>query len=361
MRRGRRREGGAREVPRRRDASTSPPPRGPTTASCASTPRRRRRFSTCASSASRASSARRSSAEYREVLAADRRPEGHPREERARRGDHPRRALGDQGDVRPPAPHGDRGRGAATSRPRTSSPRRRSSSRSAGAATRRGRRSRSTARRNAAARAAWGPQTKEEDVVEHLFVGSTHDYLLAFTNKGRVHWVKLYDVPSGGPATRGKALVNLLALEEGERVAAMATTRTFPDDRYPALRDEARPREEDGALGVRKPAREGDHRDQARGRRRAALGADHGRDAAGLPRHAPRHGDQVLRDGRPADGTRHDGRQGDRAAGATTSSSRWTSSRRRARSSRSPRRATASGRTSRSIATRRAAARASST
>ncbi len=77
-----------------------------------------------------------------------------------------------------------------------------------------------------------GAQTKEEDVVEHLFVGSTHDYLLAFTNKGRVHWVKLYDVPSGGPATRGKALVNLLALEEGERVAAMATTRTFPDDLY---------------------------------------------------------------------------------------------------------------------------------
>jgi DNA gyrase subunit A len=77
-----------------------------------------------------------------------------------------------------------------------------------------------------------GAQTKEEDVVEHLFVGSTHDYLLAFTNKGRVHWVKLYDVPSGGPATRGKALVNLLALGEGERVAAMATTRTFPDDLY---------------------------------------------------------------------------------------------------------------------------------
>ena len=77
-----------------------------------------------------------------------------------------------------------------------------------------------------------GAQTKEEDVVEHLFVGSTHDYLLAFTNKGRAHWVKLYDVPSGGPATRGKALVNLLALEDGERMAAMATTRTFPDDRY---------------------------------------------------------------------------------------------------------------------------------
>jgi DNA gyrase subunit A len=77
-----------------------------------------------------------------------------------------------------------------------------------------------------------GAGTKEEDVVEHLFVASTHDYLLAFTSRGRVHWVKVYDVPSLGPTTRGKALVNLLPLEEGERVAAMATTRTFPEDRY---------------------------------------------------------------------------------------------------------------------------------
>ena len=77
-----------------------------------------------------------------------------------------------------------------------------------------------------------GAATAAEDVVEHLFVGSTHDYLLAFTNKGRVHWVKVYDLPSLAPATRGKALVNFLALEEGERLAAMATARAFPDDRY---------------------------------------------------------------------------------------------------------------------------------
>src|SRR5512140_2308797 len=77
-----------------------------------------------------------------------------------------------------------------------------------------------------------GAGTTEEDVVEHLFVASTHDYLLVFTNKGRVHWVKVYDVPNLGPATRGKALVNLLQLEEGERVAAMTTTREFPEDKY---------------------------------------------------------------------------------------------------------------------------------
>ncbi|HSB37223.1 MAG TPA: DNA gyrase C-terminal beta-propeller domain-containing protein, partial [Thermoanaerobaculia bacterium] len=77
-----------------------------------------------------------------------------------------------------------------------------------------------------------GAATKEEDVVEHLFVASTHDYLLVFTNKGRVHWVKAYDLPSLGPAARGKALVNLIQLGEGERVAAVATTRSFPDDRF---------------------------------------------------------------------------------------------------------------------------------
>jgi DNA gyrase subunit A len=77
-----------------------------------------------------------------------------------------------------------------------------------------------------------GAATKEEDVVEQLFVASTHDYLLVFTNRGRVHWVKAYDLPSLGPAARGKALVNLIQLGEGERVAALATTRAFPDDRF---------------------------------------------------------------------------------------------------------------------------------
>ena len=77
-----------------------------------------------------------------------------------------------------------------------------------------------------------GATTKEEDVVEHLFVASTHDYLLIFTNRGKVHWVKVYDVPNLGPATRGKALVNLIQLEAGENVAAMATTKEFPEDKF---------------------------------------------------------------------------------------------------------------------------------
>ena len=77
-----------------------------------------------------------------------------------------------------------------------------------------------------------GATTKEEDVVEHLFVASTHAYILAFTNRGRMHWIKVYDLPQLGPATRGKAIINLLNLEPSERIVAMAATKDFPEDRF---------------------------------------------------------------------------------------------------------------------------------
>src|SRR3984893_3905873 len=77
-----------------------------------------------------------------------------------------------------------------------------------------------------------GATTKEEDVVEHLFVASTHAYILAFTSTGRLHWIKVYDLPQLGPATRGKAIVNLLNLEPNERVLALASTNDFPEDRF---------------------------------------------------------------------------------------------------------------------------------
>jgi DNA gyrase subunit A len=77
-----------------------------------------------------------------------------------------------------------------------------------------------------------GATTKEEDLVEHLFVASTHAYVLAFTSRGRMHWIKVYDLPQLGPATRGKAIVNLLSLGPNERIVAMAATKDFPEDRY---------------------------------------------------------------------------------------------------------------------------------
>ncbi len=72
-----------------------------------------------------------------------------------------------------------------------------------------------------------GMETREEDYVEQLFVGSTHDYMLFFTNLGRLYWLKTYQIPEAGRAARGKAIVNLLRLSEGERVSTAIPVRDF--------------------------------------------------------------------------------------------------------------------------------------
>jgi DNA gyrase subunit A len=72
-----------------------------------------------------------------------------------------------------------------------------------------------------------GMETKEEDIVEDLFVASTHSYLLFFTNRGKVHRLKVHEIPEGGRQAKGKAMVNLLALAEGEGVAACVPVRDF--------------------------------------------------------------------------------------------------------------------------------------
>jgi len=77
-----------------------------------------------------------------------------------------------------------------------------------------------------------GIKTKEEDFVEHLFIASTKDYLLFFTDAGKVYWLKVYELPEGGRATRGKAIVNLLNLSQDEKISAILSVREFSDDRY---------------------------------------------------------------------------------------------------------------------------------
>ena len=77
-----------------------------------------------------------------------------------------------------------------------------------------------------------GARPKEEDFVELLFVASSHDYLLFFTNKGRVYWKKVHEVPEAGRMSRGKAIVNLLELQKGERVATTLAVRSFDGDKY---------------------------------------------------------------------------------------------------------------------------------
>ena len=77
-----------------------------------------------------------------------------------------------------------------------------------------------------------GAAADEEDPIAHLFVSSTHDYLLFFTNRGRVHWIKVYDLPLQPRTGRGRALANLITLEEGEGIANCFNVRHFPDDQY---------------------------------------------------------------------------------------------------------------------------------
>ena len=77
-----------------------------------------------------------------------------------------------------------------------------------------------------------GMGTKEEDFVEKIFIASTHNYLLVFTNTGKVHWLKVYQLPQAGRAAKGKAIVNLLNLAPGERVSATLPVREFVSDKY---------------------------------------------------------------------------------------------------------------------------------
>ena len=75
-------------------------------------------------------------------------------------------------------------------------------------------------------------ETKEEDFIEDLFVSNTHEFLMFFTSKGRCHWLKVYEIPEGARQTRGKAIVNLIKLEENETVAAYVSVKSFEEDKY---------------------------------------------------------------------------------------------------------------------------------
>ena len=74
--------------------------------------------------------------------------------------------------------------------------------------------------------------TKEDDFIEKLFVANTHDYILCFSNRGRMYWIKVYNVPQGTRTSRGKPIVNLLPLVEGEKINTLLPVKTFDDEHY---------------------------------------------------------------------------------------------------------------------------------
>jgi DNA gyrase subunit A len=77
-----------------------------------------------------------------------------------------------------------------------------------------------------------GMVTKEGDLVEHLYVASAHSYILVFTETGKVHWLKVHEIPQAGPAARGKAIVNLLNLDPSEKVATTLAVQEFAEEQY---------------------------------------------------------------------------------------------------------------------------------
>lgn len=78
-----------------------------------------------------------------------------------------------------------------------------------------------------------GTETKDEDWAEHIFVGTTHDYLMFFTNKGKAYWLKVWEIPQGGRASKGRPIVNLLeALEKDEAIEAIVAVTEFRDDHF---------------------------------------------------------------------------------------------------------------------------------
>ncbi|HLD82717.1 MAG TPA: DNA gyrase subunit A [Candidatus Omnitrophota bacterium] len=81
-------------------------------------------------------------------------------------------------------------------------------------------------------RGATGADLKEEDFSEHLFVASTKDYLLIFTDKGQVHWQKVYEIPQAGKASKGKAIVNLIQLEAGAKISSTIPVKDFSPDKF---------------------------------------------------------------------------------------------------------------------------------
>ncbi len=77
-----------------------------------------------------------------------------------------------------------------------------------------------------------GAGTKDDDFIEHMFVASTHHYILLFTDKGKCYWIKVHELPEGGRATRGRSMLNLIEKEKDENIAAFVTVKEFKDDSY---------------------------------------------------------------------------------------------------------------------------------
>ncbi len=74
--------------------------------------------------------------------------------------------------------------------------------------------------------------TREDDFIEHMFIASTHNYILLFTDQGKCHWLKVYEIPEGGRASRGRSILNLVQLDKGDSIRAYVSVREFDPNRF---------------------------------------------------------------------------------------------------------------------------------
>jgi DNA gyrase subunit A len=77
-----------------------------------------------------------------------------------------------------------------------------------------------------------GMRTRDEDFVSHLFVASTHAYIMIFSDRGRAYWLKVHEIPDVGPGGKGKSIANLVSMEEGEKIAATLPVKEFEEDKF---------------------------------------------------------------------------------------------------------------------------------
>ena len=143
---------------------------------------------------------------------------------------------------------------------------------------------------------------KDEDFVEKLFVANTHDTLLCFSSRGQLYWLKVYQLPMAGRVSRGKPIVNLLPLQEGERITAVLPIREYEEEKYIFMATALGTVKKTSLVAFSRPAHGRHHRGRP-GRGRPAGGRrHHGRQARRDDVHHGRQGDPLRRRRRASDG-----------------------------------------------------------
>ncbi len=149
--------------------------------------------------------------------------------------------------------------------------------------------------------------TRDEDFIDHVFVASTHSYLLIFTNRGQVYWLKVYEIPDVGTAGKGKAIVNLVNMSKDEKIADIISVKDFESERYVVMATRNGIVKKTALTEYSNPRSAGHHRHPRPGRRRAdrvradrwllrcAAGDPHGQGDPLLRNRRARHGPHRAR------------------------------------------------------------------